>query len=76
MTTNFPPPFLCQKKTSHWQNWCPTNKKLASSNTSGGLNAHVDNAKLPIVDPPKSPPCLPYFNCIPSCLRGNGVTGR
>jgi hypothetical protein len=23
MTTSFPPVFLCQKKTSLWQNWCP-----------------------------------------------------
>jgi hypothetical protein len=35
MTINFPPPFLCQKKTSLWQNWHLTNKnqELAFTNT-------------------------------------------
>ncbi len=32
MTTNFPPLFLSQKKTSLWQDWHPPNVKLVSIN--------------------------------------------
>ncbi len=37
---------------------------LESANSSGGLNAHMDNTKSTIVDPSKSPPRRPYFDCL------------
>jgi hypothetical protein len=49
---------------------------VALPHSASGGNAHVDNAKSTVVDPPRSPPRRPYFDCLPSRHCGNRATGR